>query len=686
MAQQRSTSSGRRAQPGTGSPDRGRRSVIERYGLVALIAAVVLVPVVVAVVRHAAGGWVPDGDDAWVARRTMQVVSTSPPLVGQESTASDEPTESGLNHPGPISYYIMAVPYAVSGWSPIGLIIGAGLIVGGSMVLAVAMGWSVMHERGALGVGVALALISVRLGQEWLVRPTSSALVAVPLGAGLLGLWAYLRGSRAGFFVALGLGTFAMQTSLVVLPLAGGLVAATLIAAVLTWRQTGRGPVSGWWWLFVGGVVVVWIPPLIDQFTRQPGNLGDLFHYLWSDASGNKRTGKVTEALGLGPAAATVVDGIANPFGFNDRRIRGASVWLMTPGTLGLVAPMVFAALAAATAWWAVVRARVGLKALLGVAVGATVFAVFAFARRPTTTLFNSTYFVLWIQAVALLWWSAIAIAAVDAGLYRARDRRGTPPEGSKAAARLRGRQLVVERSALAVTAVLALYACWGPVPDQEARRVRALSSEVRTNLPSGTYEVEGKGFVAWLSTAKGLGADLIAHGYDIRFTEWGGMVDEQARRADPLTPQVFVVARERGTFVEVPDDPSVLGSYEDEEVQLIAIYVPGGAFANLCEQVAGFRAGANGGLMTGGDLGVDAISALLGQVDLAEIATDQDPAVSAAARDLESQRSALLEQLAGIQDGSLDGSTLDLGIAADVQTLIDAYGTHCAVAPPEAP
>ena len=42
------------------------------------------------------------------------------------------------------------------------------------------------------------------------MRPTSSALVVVPLGAGLLGLWAYLRGHRSGFFVALGLGTFAI--------------------------------------------------------------------------------------------------------------------------------------------------------------------------------------------------------------------------------------------------------------------------------------------------------------------------------------------------------------------------------------------------------------------------------------------------------------------------------------------
>lgn len=660
------------------------RKLVRRYGLVAMVSILVLLPVFTAVFRHSVGGWVPDGDDAWVARRTMQVVSTSPPLIGQESTASDEPTESGLNHPGPVSYYVMAVPYAASGWSPIGLIVGAGFIVGVAMVCAVAMGWCVLQERGALGVGIALALISVRLGQEWLVRPTSSALVAIPLGAGLLGLWAYLRGSRSGFFVALGLGTFAMQTSLVVLPMAGALVLATLVVVVVKFVRTRELPVHGWSWLFIAAVAAVWIPPLIDQFTRQPGNLADLLHYLYSDASGNKRTGKVTEALGIGPSAATVLDGVANPFGIDDRRIRGASVWLVTPQTLGLVAPLIFAACTAVALWWSATRRRTAILALFAVAAGASALAIFAFARRPTETLFNSTYFVLWIQGVGLLWWSAIGIAAVDAGIQWARDRRGRPPAGTAAAAREHRRMLVVQRSALVVTGLLALAASWTVVPDQEAQRVRGLSAQVRQNLPPGTYEVEGKGFVAWLSTAKGLGTDLIAHGYDARFTEWGGMVDEQQRRATSRTPQVFVVAQERGAATEVPDDPTILGTYRDDDVQLIAIYVPGGDFARLCEQVTGFRAGINGQVIEAGDIGTtSSVGAVLEQLSLKEIAKDRDPAVRQAAKDLDGQRDQLVAQLDAVAEGELAIDQVDPALVASLKTLIDAYATNCAVAPP---
>ena len=536
-------------------------------------------------------------------------------------------------------------------------------------------------------MGAALALISVRLGQEWLVRPTSSALVAIPLGAGLLGFWAYLRGSRSGFFVAVGLGVFAMQTSLVVLPMSGALVAATLVLAVVKWIRTRELPMAGWSWLFLGAFVLVWIPPLIDQFTRDPGNLADLLHYLWSDASGNERTGKVTEALGLGPSAATVIDGIANPFGFDDRQITGSSVWLVTPETLGLVAPFAFFVLAAAASAWTIVRRRRALGALLAVAAGATVLAIVAFARRPAETLFNPTYFVLWIQGVGLLWWSAIGIAAVDAAYYWVRDRRGDPPPGTKAAARLHRRQLVVQRSAVAVIAVIVAVAVMGSVPETEATRVRSLSNQVREALPPGTYEVEGKGFVAWLSTSKGLGADLIAHGYDIRFTEWGGMVDEAQRRAGPRMPQIFVVAREGGSIADFPDDPTVLATFQDEEVQLIALYVPGGDFANLCEQVTGFRAGINGQTIDASVLADStSIRQVLDTANLTKIAEDRDPAVRAAAKRLDEQKDVLVAQLESLNAGSTDVSGLDPEMILDLQVLLDAYLDNCAIGPPPMP
>jgi hypothetical protein len=259
---------------------------------------------------------------------------------------------------------------------------------------------------------------------------------------------------------------------------------------------------------------------------------------------------------------------------------------------------------------------------------------------------------------VGLLWWSAIGIAAVDAGFQWARDRRGDPPAGTKAAARQRHRRLRVQRVALVVTALLAVYAASGTVPDREAKRVTALSAQVREKLAPGTYEVEGKGFVAWLSTSKGLGTDLIAHGYDIRFTEWGGMVDEQQRRAGPGTPQVFVIAREGGAISDVSDDPTVLGSYQDDQVQLIAVYVPGGDYANLCEQVTAYRVGA---------------------INLDEIAKDRDPAVRAAAEDLAGRRGLLT----ALSEGTLEEAALDPALVADVQVLVRAYGDHCAVAPP---
>ena len=62
-----------------------------------LVLVLVLVPVAASTFLRATSGWVPDGDEAWFARRAMQVGTTAPPLIGMASTASEQPTR-GTSH------------------------------------------------------------------------------------------------------------------------------------------------------------------------------------------------------------------------------------------------------------------------------------------------------------------------------------------------------------------------------------------------------------------------------------------------------------------------------------------------------------------------------------------------------------------------------------------------------------
>lgn len=663
-----------------------RRGLGQRWLLIS-VCFLVLVPVVSSIIQHGTGGWVPDGDDAWVARRTMQVVSSSPPLIGQESTASDEPTESGLSHLGPASYYVMAGPYALAGWSPIGITIGASLVVAGAILAAVWLASRVAGDRGTLAAGIVIAALAIRLGQEWLVRPTSSVLAVMPLFAAIVGLWAYLRRDRMGFVVAIAFGSFAIQTSLVVLPLASVVVLAALTVAAVRLGRSREVPWVGWSWIVLVLVAVSWIPPLIDQFTRSPGNLADLLQYLYSDTSGASRRGKVTEALGFGPALATVIDAVTNPWGLGGRQLRGGGVWLLEPGQLGMVAPGIFAAALAASLWWAVRRQRTVILVLLGVALGTTAAAVLAFSRRPTATLFNSTYFVLWIQAVAATWWLAIVLCGVDAAVVAARRRQARAPRRAKGRKEAGIRPVLVYRAGLGLIAVLVVIAAAQPIPRDESDRVRTLSEQVRANLPDGTYEVEGKGLVAWVSTAKGLGTDLLAHGYDVRFTEWGGMVDEQARQAEPGMAQIFVVAQEGGQITDIDtSDPSLLATYQGDGIQIQVWYVPGGDYANLCESIAIARSSYVPGPLIDGDVVVapDRVADLLGGVDLDQLARDAgDRAHLDAVALLQAQRGPALAALEAVEPGSpVADLQIDPAVLAAIGTVFATYQRECLVAP----
>jgi hypothetical protein len=670
------------------SPRAGdRRRGLGQQWLLISVCFLVLVPVVSSIIQHGTGGWVPDGDDAWVARRTMQVVSSSPPLIGQESTASDEPTESGLSHLGPASYYVMAGPYALAGWSPIGITIGASLVVASAILAAVWLASRVAGDRGTVAAGIVIAALAIRLGQEWLVRPTSSVLAVMPLFAAIVGLWAYLRRDRMGFVVAIAFGSFAIQTSLVVLPLASVVVLAALTVAAIRLGRSRELPWVGWSWIVLVLVAASWIPPLIDQFTRSPGNLADLLQYLYSDTSGASRRGKVTEALGIGPALATVIDAVTNPWCLGGRQLRGGGVWLLETGQLGLVAPGIFAMALAASTWWAVRRQRTVILVLLGVAVALTAAAVVAFSRRPTATLFNSTYFVLWIQAVAATWWLAIVLCGVDAAVVAARRRQARAPRRAKGRKDTGMRPALVYRAGLGLIAVLVIIAAAQPIPRDEADRVRTLSEQVRANLPDGTYEVEGKGLVAWVSTAKGLGTDLLAHGYDIRFTEWGGMVDEQARRAEPRMAQVFVVAQEGGQITDIDrSDPSLLGSFEGDGIQILVWYVPGGDYASLCEQVAIARSSYVPGPLIDGDVvaSPDRVADLLGGIDLDQLARDAgDRAHLDAVALLQAQRAPALAALEAVEPGSpVADLQIDPTVLGAIGTVFATYQRECLVAP----
>src|SRR6476659_8557937 len=106
---------------GPGTWGRARNKLCDLEGRDRLLAiallVLVLVPFAVALVRAFHDGWIPSGDEANIATRALDVFSRHPPLTGLPSTSDAYGDQIATNHPGPIEFYLLAVPLRVFGLS-----------------------------------------------------------------------------------------------------------------------------------------------------------------------------------------------------------------------------------------------------------------------------------------------------------------------------------------------------------------------------------------------------------------------------------------------------------------------------------------------------------------------------------------------------------------------------------------
>lgn len=280
-------------------------SAADRFVALALVA--VLLGPVVAVLRALGNDWSPHGDDATVALRAADVLDGRFPLTGMRSTSGDGGDESlATHHLGPLQFYLLAVPLALTGGS------AAGIALGGGLIAAIASGLTVVWARrlgGVLGVAVfasGLVLAQWAIGPEALFRPLNPYAPLLPTYLSLLLLWALARGDHRAlppFVVAVSL---IAQGNLAFVPLAAALVlgaAALLLEPKLSRhrpdqplvrlrrpRHRGRaarpGPGerarmhSGRWALGLG--LLVWLPSAIEGLVHDPGNLRQVYRWATS--------------------------------------------------------------------------------------------------------------------------------------------------------------------------------------------------------------------------------------------------------------------------------------------------------------------------------------------------------------------------------------------------------------------
>jgi hypothetical protein len=370
---------------------------------VALAIAVPAIPIIVAVTRAIARGWIPIGDQALLEIRARDVLTTHHPLLGTASSAALGPTGVvPLNHPGPLMFDVLALPVRAFGS-------GAGIAVGiGGINLAAAVIGTLFAFRCGGRAGGALAALSFAglgwaAGSESLYDPYNPTAAMLPCLACLFLAWCVVDVDATALLWLIGVSSFVVQLNNSYLLFLTPLVVAVCCIYVVRSRRDQRtdlGTVT----LRAGIVfVVLWSQPLVEQLLHgRDGNLALMI--------------RATKVLGSNPgtrlgtqiAAAT----LTLPPWWGRSRFDGIRLFSPVPQVL-LAAASLAAAVAVCVIGWVWARRNQQRDVLAAMTVAALSIAIawVATIRSPMSPFFGvSSDYVRWLWPAGVFLWFAIGL------------------------------------------------------------------------------------------------------------------------------------------------------------------------------------------------------------------------------------------------------------------------------------
>lgn len=503
-------------------------------------------------------GWIPEGDDAVIAIKTHDVFSAHPPLQGMRSTSSFGATGIYAHHPGPAQFYLLAIPYALSHFSPAGLVAGLLLVQLAAVLIAIGTARRTAGPVGGFLVAAVVGLTLLAIGPG-LMDPINIFFPVLPmLAAAVLG-WRL----AAGRLDVLPL--FAVVASVVVQAHVSYLAPVAAICLVLVviglwqwWIRRGDRSVSHrrqWLWTVVL-VAIVWAPVVIELFVYEPNNVGELRKLLFTPDKAHVGAGKAVQQLGS----------ILLPVG---------------PGFLQVLAVLLVLALAAGISVIGILAARrAGSTARLIIPAGVWIMLAATSAIVWVGTKIQNEFQLLYLDLLSPVAWLLVGLCGwwVIRQWVRVRPDPATLTAGG-------------------VVVVLAVL-LWFPASPLRAQRLGALAAQpvareatdfVRSEIGARQLQdrpvmVRVSGQSAWTSVGPAIAADLIARGTNVYYdTFWPNPHDDEFRRlANAPAGSVEVWVRDRNT-----GEPWLAGSMPDG-CAAHEIAVPDGRQLQVCIQAWG--------------------------------------------------------------------------------------------------
>jgi hypothetical protein len=552
-------------------------------------------PVIVATVRSIVDGWVPLADQATIATRAYEVLTSHTPLVGQYSFASRAVGQLTYD-PGPMLYWLLALPARFGGAPALSAVMA--LFNTAAIVGCVALA----RRRGGLplmyGSAAAIALMSRSFSSEALhgIWNPSAGLFALTLLCFLC--WSVACGEHRLLPLAAAAASFVVQCHLayVAPALALLLVAVVGLAIALranarrgkqSWRRA-RGPLSRSLLMTLAVALVCWSAPVVDQVAHT-GNLGRLASAATSSHSTvGARAGwrALTSAVGLPPrflrapqrqlSSRHADAGPLSGGDYGDTRLEDV---LHGPTPLAAVSCLLALAGLIVVVVAAARRRRGDLVA--GAAIGLLLSAAFAWMASATPLQdFDTLGYTLWWGSLAGMWVWLILIFSTATLLHsRAaallQRRRGSPGASAPIGSRGPWSRPRAAPALLSLAALVALAAVLGAGAPPDAHEPefgpsRALAAKLVRAVPDGSRVLLSQRGLAVLPLGPALAYELRRRGSTVvrfaRGTHYANAAGRPARAARPLLvllqeaqpSEPAAIAEARVTLARAPWLPGV--------------------------------------------------------------------------------------------------------------------------------
>jgi len=495
--------------------------------LVAAACFVVLaVPLLVAMAVLHGKDWRPTLDLAWTELRVRDVGTRHTPLIGLVGRIGPSGPNQG-SHPGPLSFYALAPFYRAYGASSWALEAAAATL----NLLATGIALWIATRRGGirlvLAVAAMLALVLHFYGPSILTQAWNPYMPPMWWMVFLLACWSVLCDDFVMLPIAVVAGSFCMQTHVpYVGPVAGvGAVTIALTAFSVVRRRGDDALVKRLVTWGIGAVVVlvvVWLPPVIDQLRHSPGNISTLLDYFQHppESPVGVRRG-VEELLAQVNPVKILTDVFLKPQGGQVIKTKNTSPWW--PGAL----------LIAAWIGSVVVAYRLRIRRLL--ALDVVIGSALAFGAIAASRIFGLVWFylVMWawvvsgLMLLALVWAAAAALERVV-------------PRDRLASARTAGAVGLVAVTVV-FTARFVVDASRVDVPDPTLSAVLAkIVPQTAAALRASDSGPDAPYLVTWTDPATigapgyGLVNELDRLGFDVGVLEYAGPGATRHRVRDP--------------------------------------------------------------------------------------------------------------------------------------------------------